>query len=579
MLLLEQFENLTLHPKSAAKLKDLVLQLAVQGKLTENWRKHNPTTEPASELLKRIQAEKAQLVKAKKIKKEQPLEPLSNDELIYDLPPSWEWVRLGELGDWGAGATPSRGSSELYDGDINWFKSGELNNGIIDYVSEERITPLALKKTSLRLNKPGDILIAMYGATIGKTAILAVEGTTNQAVCACTCYSGVSNLYLHLLLKAYKNVFTQQGTGGAQPNISRVKIRTTPVPLPPFAEQEAIVARVEELMHKIEELEQQTKERIQLKKDLGTAALQQLTAASDEDLQQPWHFLKQHFRTLFDEEENVKKLRETILQLAVQGKLTSSWRKHNPNIEPASELLKRIQVEKVRLVKEKKIKKEKPLEPISEDEIPYELPEGWIWCRLQDVGSLDRGKSKHRPRNDIRLFNNGKYPLIQTGDVSASKNSGGLILTHKAEYNDFGLAQSQMWPKGTLCITIAANIAETGFLGYDACFPDSVVGFTEILKSSLVNYIKFFIDSSKDHLLEYAPSTAQKNINLGILNSMLFPLPPAAEQQAIVEQANRLLELCNALENMVQQSKNEAESLMQAVVAEALQVKEVAQYV
>ena len=204
--------------------------------------------------------------------------------------------------------------------------------------------------------------------------------------------------------------------------------------------------------------------------------------------------------------------------------------------------------------------------------MPYKLPEGWIWCRMQEVGLFERGKSKHRPRNDFRLFANGKYPLVQTGDVSGAKKNGGIINTHKSKYNDFGLAQSRMWEKGTLCITIAANIAETGFLGFDACFPDSVVGFSSLFDNSISHYVESFITVMKSDLEKFAPSTAQKNINLGILNELKFPLPPLDEQKAIVQKVNALMGLCDAFEQQVQQSQVQSEKLIQSVMRESLEV-------
>jgi len=184
------------------KLRELILELAVRGKLVPQ----DPNDEPAAVLLKKIAAEKARLVKEGKIKKQAPLPEIGEDEKPFDQPERWEWVRLHDLGEWGAGATPLRGRREYYGGHIPWFKSGEL---IGDYISssEEYVTDLALKETSLRYNKIGDVLIAMYGATIGKTSILEVPATTNQAVCACTPCGGIYNVFLLTALKAYKSQF------------------------------------------------------------------------------------------------------------------------------------------------------------------------------------------------------------------------------------------------------------------------------------------------------------------------------------------------------------------------------------
>lgn len=267
-------------------------------------------------------------------------------------------------------------------------------------------------------------------------------------------------------------------------------------------------------------------------------------------------------------------LKQSILQEAIQGKLTADWRAQNPNTESASELLKRIKAEKAQLIKDKKIKKEKALPPITEEEIPFELPAGWVWCRMQESGLFERGKSKHRPRNDIRLFDKGTIPFVQTGEVARSKDSDYLINNCSTYYNDFGLAQSRLWPKGTMCITIAANIAQTGFLNIDACFPDSVVGFTALSDYTISKYIRYFIDLTKTDIEKFAPATAQKNINLGIIYELKLPLPPEKEIKAIVEKVESLMQKCQALEQEIQTSEANAQMLMQAVLKEAFEGKQ-----
>ena len=236
------FDLLLDRPEAVDALEQTILQLAVRGLLVPQ----DPTDEPASVLLQRIHAEKDRLIAEKKIRKGKPLPDIGDDEMFFELPMTWIWVRLNSIGDWGAGATPSRTNSNYYGGTIPWFKSGELTADHITE-SEETVTEAALRECSLRLNQPGDVLIAMYGANIGKTAILDVVGTTNQAVCACTPFAGMSNEYLLLLVKALKSYFISQGSGGAQPNISREKIIHTVVGLPPLTEQSRIVTRINEI--------------------------------------------------------------------------------------------------------------------------------------------------------------------------------------------------------------------------------------------------------------------------------------------------------------------------------------------
>lgn len=224
-------------------LQKSVLQLAIQGRLVPQCAEEGN----AEDLYKQIQNEKQKLIKEGKIKKEKPLPPITDDEKPFEIPDSWKWVRLGEIGSWASGATPSRSNPDYYNGTIPWLKTGDLNDSYITDTSEY-ITELALSKTSVRLNPIGSVLIAMYGATIGKIAILKTAATTNQACCACIAYNGIYNKYLFYFLLAYRKNFIKMGAGGAQPNISKEKIVNTIFPFPPLPEQKRIVAKIEEIL-------------------------------------------------------------------------------------------------------------------------------------------------------------------------------------------------------------------------------------------------------------------------------------------------------------------------------------------
>ena len=228
------------------KLKQSVLQYAMEGKLV----KQNPSDEPASELIKKIENEKAELVKEGKIKKSKKLPAITDDEKPFDIPDSWEWVRLGNIGDWGAGATPSRQHPEYYGGDVLWLKTGDLNDGVIQDTSE-KITEAGVANSSVKVNQPGNILIAMYGATIGKLGIVGKTLVTNQACCGCTPFKGIYNLYLFYYLLSARNRLIELGSGGAQPNISKTKIENFIFPLPPLEEQKRIVTKIEIIMNSI----------------------------------------------------------------------------------------------------------------------------------------------------------------------------------------------------------------------------------------------------------------------------------------------------------------------------------------
>lgn len=235
---LEQF-----NAKFSEDMKKSILQYAIQGKLVEQ----RPEDGTGEELYQQIQVEKQRLIAEKKIKKEKPLAEISEDEIPFDIPESWKWVKVGNIGSWSSGATPSRTNPAYYGGTIPWLKTGDLNDGFIKEIPEF-ITDLALEKTSVRLNPVGSVLMAMYGATIGKLGILDISATTNQACCACIPYEGIHNKYLFYFLMSMRRSYIGMAEGGAQPNISKEKIVNSLIPLPPLAEQKRIVAKIEEVL-------------------------------------------------------------------------------------------------------------------------------------------------------------------------------------------------------------------------------------------------------------------------------------------------------------------------------------------
>ena len=224
------------------QLKNSILQMAMQGKLVAQ----RPEEGTGEELYQQIQVEKKRLIKEGKIKKSKKLPEITEDEIPFEIPENWKWARLGEIGSWSSGATPKRTKEEYYKGDIPWLKTGDLNDGFINE-TPEHVSIKALEETSLTLNPKESVLIAMYGATIGKLGILKVEATTNQACCACYPLENLYNKFLFYFLMANRENFKRMGAGGAQPNISKEKIIHTLCPLPPLEEQKRIVAKLEEI--------------------------------------------------------------------------------------------------------------------------------------------------------------------------------------------------------------------------------------------------------------------------------------------------------------------------------------------
>ena len=246
----------------------------------------------------------------------------------FEVPQGWVWTTLGEIGNWQSGATPSRMQKEYYEGTIPWLKTGDLNDGLITEIPE-KITEKALEETSVRLNPSGSVLIAMYGATIGKVGILTYPATTNQACCACIDYK-INQMFLFYYLLANRETFVSIGGGGAQPNISKEKIVSFPLPLPPLAEQQRIVAEIERWFALIDTIEKS-------KEGLETA---------------------------------IKQAKDKILDIAIHGKLVPQ----DPNDKPASELLKRINPK---------------AEITCDNEHSRKLPPNWIFTKIKNVFKIN----------------------------------------------------------------------------------------------------------------------------------------------------------------------------------------------
>lgn len=544
------------------KLHELILELAVRGKLVPQ----DPNDEPASELLKRIAAEKAELVKQGKIKKQKPLPEISEEEKPFELPEGWEWVTLATVGEIVGGGTPKSDNPQFWaKNGIKWITPADLYGLKGKYITSgaRDISPAGLSNSSARLMPKGSVLFSSR-APIGYVAIADAELSTNQGFKSCVPYIKESAEYIYYFLLASAKKIDAEASGTTFKEVSGAIVSKILLPLPPLSEQLKIVSRANELMSLCDQLEQQSLTSLDAHQQLVETLLGTLTDSQNaEELAENWTRISEHFDTLFTTEASVDALKQTILQLAVMGKLVPQ----DPNDEPASELLKRIAQEKAQLVKEGKIKKQKSLPPISDEEKPFELPEGWEWSYLSDIGILARGRSKHRPRNDPTLYADGTIPLVQTGDVA---RSNGCINTYSALYNQLGLSQSKLWNKGTLCITIAANIADSGILNFDACFPDSVVGFTPYENEIPVLYFHYFMMTIKSTLEKFAPSTAQKNINIDILSQLFFPCPPLEEFHRIVDKVQNLLSVCDVLRAYIQSAQQTQLHLADALTDAAI---------
>lgn len=521
------------------QLKNSILQWAIQGKLVPQ----DPNDEPASVLLEKIRQEKERLIKEKKIKRDKNASIIYrgednsyyekilatgevkciDEEIPFEIPVGWEWCRMGSIGDWGAGATPAKGNPDYYGGSILWLRTGELNNGIV-YDSEIKITDKALQKCSLRMNKIGDVLIAMYGATIGKVAIVGKELTTNQACCACTPF-GIYNYYLFFFLMGSQIDFIKKGEGGAQPNISREKLVSHLMPIPPLTEQYRIVEKIQYLLPLVEKYSD------------GQILQDKLNS------------------------EIKDKLRKSILQEAIQGKLVPQIAEEGT----AHELLEQIKTEKQKLVKEGKLKKSalndsiifrgddnKYYElidgsPVCIDEfLPFQIPETWIWCKVKDLLEIQTGASFKKEqananKKGIRILRGGnilpnKY-IFKDDDVFVSEEfvNANTILKKNCIITP-AVTSLENIGKMTVIEKDYNNVSAGGFVFI-------ISPFMQASNHSLL--LAYFLQSP--FLIEAMRGITKKSgaafYNLGKerLKELYLPLPPMAEQSRIVGKINEVL--------------------------------------
>lgn len=371
-------------------------------------------------------------------------------------------------------------NKDYYGGNIPWLKTGDLNDGTIIYIPEY-ITQRALEETSVRLNPKGSVLIAMYGATIGKIGILSFPATTNQACCACYEYS-INQMFLFYFLLANRENFIAMGGGGAQPNISKEKIISTNMPLPPLKEQERIVAEIERWLSFVDIVE---KEKSDLQSTICLA-------------------------------------KSKILDLAIHGKLVPQ----DPNDEPASELLKRINPK---------------AEIITDNEHYQKLPEGWCLTILGSIGTWQSGATPSCLRKD---YYGGNIPWLKTGDL----NDG--IITNIPEFiTEKALEETSVKLNPTDSILIAmygATIGKIGILSFPATTNQACCACLDYKIDKM--YIFYFLLSNRINFVSMGGGGAQPNISKEKIVNTTFPLPPLAEQKRIVSKIEELFHQLNMIE-------------------------------
>ncbi|PKK88950.1 MAG: restriction endonuclease subunit S [Candidatus Wallbacteria bacterium HGW-Wallbacteria-1] len=554
----KHFDTALESPDGIKKLRELILTLAMQGKLV----KQDPNDQPASELLKEIQAEKERLIKEGKIKKQKELPPIKPEEVPYKVPEGWVWTRNEEvvtlLGD-GLHGTPNYDDN----GDCYFINGNNLNDGKIEIKENtKRISEQEYFKHKKQLTNR-TVFVSING-TIGNVAFYNNEKVIlGKSACYFNLCSNISKEYIKKVLnsKYFIEYAFAEATGSTIKNVSLKTMREFLIPLPPLAEQKRIVAKIDELMALCDKLEAQRNARNDKRLAVHTAAIHQLLEPSQSsplrDFAASRDFLFSHFDPLYSVKENVAELKKAILTLAMQGKLV----KQDPREQPASELLKEIQAEKERVIKEGKIKKQKELPPIKPEEVPYAVPEGWEWVRLGEIGETQTGGT---PKAANSHHYGSDVPFIKPGDII----DGEII-----SYQNDGLSYEGAEDLGRIAKSDSVLMVCIGTIGKCARI-DRSVAFNQQINSispyiPMGEYTRRALQSRYFQKLAWAlsSSTTLAILNKGKWENILFPLPPLAEQKRIVAKIDELMALCDKLENQIDQATTKQTTLFDAVLA------------
>ena len=564
-MLLSNMELLATAPGGVAKLRELILTLAVQGKLVPQ----DPADEPAGVLLQKIRAEKDRLIAEGKIKRDKPLAEIGEEDKPFGLPVGWEWRRLSELatfenGDRGSNY-PSR--EKFVDDGIAFINAGHLQDERVDlsdmnYITQQNFDLLRSGKVCRN-----DILYCLRGS-LGKFAL--VDNDLPGAIASSLVIIRVSKPMDHAYLMKYlaSPLATRQmrlfDNGTAQPNLGAGDLAKFIVPLPPLAEQSRIVTRVEALMRLCDALEAKGQLEATQHAQLVSTLLGTLTASTTpEELAAHWQRVAQHFDLLLDRPAAIDALEQTLLQLAVRGLLVPQ----DPTDEPASALLQKIRTEKDRLIATGQIKQGKPLPPITDEEKPFVLPVGWEWSSLAAVGVIS-------PRNYVADDASASFVEMRSIPVAFGE-------THLSEERPWRDIKSGFthFAEGDVGIAKITPCFENGKSTVFQNLSNGVgAGTTELhvvrpLCGLIPQYVLLFLKSPTFLMTGegvMTGSAGQKRLPRAYFENTPFPLPPLAEQSRIVTRVTALRRLCADLRQRL--AEREA---VQARLAEAL-VQEVA---
>lgn len=541
-----------------SKLRELILELAVRGKLVPQ----DANDEPASGLLEKIAAEKTKLLEDGGIKKAKKLKKVDEDEKPFVIPPEWEWIRLGSIANTNTGyAFKSR---EYKDKGVFVLRVTNINqDGSIDikdskFISEQEASTV-YKKFQL---STGDVLLVMVGGSLGKIGIVSddvLPAVLNQNMWKLDTFGYLSRDYFIYGLRLINNNQLEI-TKSTHGHLSQVDYLTKLFPLPPLAEQHRIVAKVDELMLLCDQLEQQTEASIDAHATLVEVLLATLTDSADADeLAQNWTRISEHFDSLFTTEQSIDALKQTVLQLAVMGKLVPQ----NPNDEPASVLVRDIMNTKSKDIEEGKVKKSKKLEEVNEESL-FDLPVGWVWEQMGNLGDTNTGLT-YSP-HDVDTIGT---PVLRSSNIQKGKiDLSDLVRVNKQVKESSLVHESDL--------LICARNGSKALVGKTAQIinlsePMAFGAFMTIFRSNINNYIEVFLNSPIFRArLEGVATTTINQITQSNLRNTMCPLPPLAEQLRIVAKVDELMAICDQLKERLKQSKETQVQLTDALVDRAL---------
>lgn len=548
------------------KLRELILELAVRGKLVPQ----DPNDEPVSELLKRIAAEKAEMVKQGKIKKQKPSAEISEDEKPFELPVGWEWVRISEIGhDWGQ-KTP--------DLQFTYIDVGSINKEL-GIISEPEIVQAENAPSRARkIVKEGTVVYSTVRPYLLNIATVSEkfdpEPIASTAFAIIHPFKGIFSNYIYYYLRSSTFITYVEGcqTGIAYPAINDKQFFSGVIAIPPSNEQDLIVNKVGELMALCDQLEQQSLSSLDAHSQLVETLLATLTNSQNaEELAENWARISQHFDTLFTTEASIDALKQTILQLAVMGKLVPQ----DPSDEPASKLLKRIEQEKAQLVKEGKIKKQKPLPPVSDEEKPYELPEGWEWCRLAEMSHLSEAGWSPQCESEPRINDEWgvlKISAVTWGEYNPNENKAlPHNLNPKKEYEvrerDFLISRANTAELVARSVIVPSPTVRHLMLS-DKIIRYQFTNLVSVEYLNLMNNCSF----SRDYYSNVAggTSSSMKNVSRNQVSMLPIALPPYKEQLEIIKQVTIFNRLCTKLKSHLQSAQQTQLHLADALTDAAL---------